>query len=89
MRTRNSRRSAQGVLPGSGLKLRRVEDGWEVLRFDGDPTEPLDAILANHGVDAEGLLRIAQVDIGGRPYDTVDRVECASKLLQDIVKVCP
>jgi hypothetical protein len=77
------------VLPGSGLKLRNVEDGWEVQRFDGDPTAKLDAVLAEHGVDADGFLRIAHVDLDGRPYDTVDRVQVASALLQDIVKVCP
>jgi hypothetical protein len=77
------------VLPESGLKLRNVEAGWEVQRYDGDPTEELDAVLAKHGVEADGLLRIAQVDIDSRPYDTVDRVQIASALLQSIVKVCP
>lgn len=77
------------VLPGSSLRLRNVEDGWEFERFGAESSAALDAVLAEHGLDADGFLRIAQVQIDGRLCDTVDRVQIASALLKDIVKVCP
>lgn len=77
------------VLPGSGLKLRNVEDGWEVRCDDRDPTADLGAVLAEHGVDADGFLRMARVDVDGRPYDTVDRVQVAAALLRDVSRTCP
>jgi hypothetical protein len=77
------------ALPGSGIKLRNVDEGWEVQRLNGDPNEELGTALAEHGVDGEGLLRIAQVNVDNRAYDSVDRIQVASALLQDIVKICP
>ncbi len=77
------------VLPGYGVKVRNVDHGWEVQRSEESLTHKLDAILAEHGVDSDGALRIAQIELEGLPYDTVDRVQVASALLRDIVKVCP
>lgn len=77
------------VLTGSGLKLRNVENGWEIQRFAGAPTSELNAVLSDHAVDADGFLRIAQENRGDRAYDVEDRVKVASALLRDIVKVCP
>ncbi len=73
------------TLTKSRMKIRCVATGWEVRSGGDGANTVLDGVLSEHGVNGYGILTIPQRELDGLVYDTSDRVQTASALLQDLV----
>ncbi len=71
----------------SGTEFRCVDDGL-LLRppSSGAHAGVLARVCAAHEVQADGLLKVSQIEVDGRKFDTVDRVQLGAALLRDLVK---
>ena len=72
------------VLVASGARMLCRED---CLKLDA-PTDPahlgtFERVCADHGIGDDLCLKIPQVAVGGRQFDSVDRVQLGAALLRD------
>ena len=74
-------------LERSGTAIRCVESGF-VLRpplVEGE-LEAFSRVCVDHGVSAEHMLTVPQVEVDGAQVDSVDRVELCAALLRDLIE---
>ena len=73
-------------LERSGAAVRCVEGGLALRPpLVAQECEAFSRVCATHGVSAENMLSVPQVDIDGTLVDTVDRVELGAALVRDLV----
>jgi hypothetical protein len=73
-------------LKTSGAEIQCVEDGL-LLRAPpaASHAEAFTRVCGTHGIGSDLLLKVPQVDVGGRLLDTKDRVQLGAALLRDLV----
>lgn len=74
-------------LERSGAELQCVDEGL-LLRPPSAPAygEAFTRVCMQHGVNADGLLKVPQVERDGQKLDTCDRVQVGAALVRDLVK---
>ena len=70
---------------GAGI---RCDEGGIALRppLIDNGLEAFSRVCATHGVTAENVLPVPQVEVDGAPVDTADRVQLGAALLRDLVE---
>jgi hypothetical protein len=67
----------------SGVSIRCVEDGFQ-LRASEESVSNLSDIYEAHGIGSDLCLRIPQIAVGPRRFDTKDRVALGAALVRDL-----
>lgn len=71
----------------SGTGIQCVDEGFALLPPATSPhAETFLQVCADHGVGVDHVLRVPQVERGGRRLDIRDRVQLGAALLRDFVK---
>ena len=74
-------------LKKSGDEVQCVNDGLLLrLRSSFPHAEAFARVCAEHNVNADGLLKVLQIERDGSKLDTADRVQLGATLLRDLVK---
>ena len=73
-------------LTASDAAIQCLQEGLQ-LRVPAAPPhiEAFSIVCEAHGIGSDLLLRIPQIEVGGRRLDTKDRVQLGAKLLRDLV----
>ena len=71
----------------SGTEIRCLPQGFEISA-PGDEVQraAFTKVAAAHGLDADGSLRIPQIDQGGLHVDTFDRIQVGARLVRGLVE---
>jgi hypothetical protein len=71
----------------SGVELECVEQGFALHSSPArsNDAEAFSQICTDHGVDADRVLRLPQIERDGQKLDTCDRIQLGAALLRDLV----